>query len=80
MKKRASKVLAPEDVEQLLNDWVKLNEDILCLSETAVRQLLATEVAGRRRQQVLTRLYSRFSRMRLRRERRALFEEGKLPC
>lgn len=75
MKRKASvkNSLAPEDVEELLTNWVKLNKDILDLPFSAVQQLLAAEAHGRRRYQVMQRLYGRFSKLRRDHEQQELF-------
>lgn len=74
------RALASDDEARLLGDWALLNRDLLSLPEEAVRQLLTRAVKERRRRAVTLRIYARFSRLRLIRERRALLEHNRLPC
>jgi hypothetical protein len=77
-------VLAPEDVEKLLGDWLLLNTDIMELPLPALRQLIDAELGGKRRRQVLLRIYGRFNRLRALLEKQSLmrgeslWEDGKL--
>lgn len=63
----------------MLDNWIKLNQDIMSLPFTAVKQLLGVEAKGRRRPQVLLRLYGRYNKLREHTERFALMGEGRLP-
>lgn len=74
------RALTRADEEHLLGNWLLLNSDILELPELAVRQLLRRAIAEKRRKQVVLRLYARFSRLRMLRERDALITRGAMPC
>lgn len=63
------KALADADVVELLSSWQRLNDDLLQLSEAAIEQLIAAEMAGKKRPMFLKRLHHRFNRLRLVRER-----------
>jgi hypothetical protein len=65
-------VLASDDVEGILSNWVRLLEDVLVLPLPALRQLIDAELAGKRRPQVLLRLYGRFNRLRAIEEKQKL--------
>lgn len=76
-------VLASDDVEKLLGDWLLLNSDIMELPLPALRQLIDAELGGKRRPQVLLRIYGRFNRLRALAEKysllrgETLWEDGK---
>lgn len=57
-----------------LESWVVLNENIGELSEDDCLKLLKKEQEGRRRVQFILRLYGRFNRLRVIRERELLFQ------
>lgn len=66
--------LSVEAVEELLGSQALLNQELMALSLESVRQLLIEEVAGRRRQFFLRRLYGRYNKLRYRRELAAVLK------
>lgn len=77
-----SSYLAAADVERLLapgrEGWAGLNADIMALPPEALRELLEAEVVGRRRQEVIRRIYGRYHRLRAREELASLLN-GRVP-
>lgn len=52
--------------------WVELNDVLRTADEKFCAALIEAELAGKRRQQITTRIWSRFNRMRGARERAEL--------
>lgn len=77
--KKPLKALSPEESASLLDNWIRLNQDIMGLPFQAVKQLLEAEAKGRRRPQVLLRLYGRYNKLREHTERFELMKDGTLP-
>jgi hypothetical protein len=68
----------PDD--DLLGNWERFNKMLATLvSEQELVAFMRWEVKTRNRPHFLERLYGRFSRLRMTRERDALLSEGKLP-
>ncbi len=67
-----SDVLASDDVEKILGNWLVLNADLLELPLPALRQLIDAELAGKRRRQVILRIYGRYNRLRAIHEKQTL--------
>lgn len=65
-------LLSAEGIEELLNDWVLLNDQLMSLSAAAVRQLLIAEANGRKRQAFLRRLFGRYNKLRGKAEMEAI--------
>jgi hypothetical protein len=74
--------LAAADVESLLTPgrqgWAVLNDYVMSLPPEALKQLIEAEVAGRRRQEVIRRIYGRLNRLRAHEEVEQLMR-GELP-
>lgn len=59
------------DAKDVLKDWTSLNDYLReCKSEKELDTLLKAEVKGKGRGVFLSRIYSRFNRLRAARERR----------
>lgn len=61
----------------ILNQWLQLNEQLMGMPETEVQRLLEVEKAGRARLRVMLRLYHRLSKLRSQREKRELATHAK---
>lgn len=74
--------LAAADVEALLapgrQGWAGLNADIMSLPPMALKELLEAEIVGRRRQEVIRRIYGRLNRLRAH-EEYTMLQNGRLP-
>jgi hypothetical protein len=57
------------DIEKTLKTWKSLNEVVLTADETTCRMLIEEEIKGRKREQFIMRLFSRYNRVRAARER-----------
>lgn len=64
-------------LDEVLSTWVTLNQVLPRCSEQCAKDLLDAELSGRRRQQFLLRIHSRYNRMRAGRERKELRAEAK---
>lgn len=65
------------DKVNLLRDWVKLNKEIMFMSEEEIDALLQQELESKARLRVLMRLYNRFSKLRGAREKVTLAQNSK---
>jgi stalled ribosome rescue protein Dom34 len=72
-------LLSAVAVEQLLASQELLNEQLKTLSLTALRQLLQSEMRGRRRVFFISRLHGRYTKLRAQQERAALLRGESWP-
>jgi len=66
-----------EQADELLRNWVVLNQKLMSLDEKNVVQLIEHEKKHKARIRILLRLHNRFSRLRGERERAELASHAK---
>lgn len=65
----------PSEKNEVLDNWAKLNEYLMAVSEDQVVELLTAEKAGKARLRVMLRIFNRLNKLRATREK---LELGKL--
>ena len=70
----------PIPADDPLGNWNTFNDNLReTFNEKELFALMNIELKGRRREHYLERLYGRFNKLRMQRERNALIVDGKLP-
>lgn len=72
MRRTKRKTKQETDLQDVLKTWDGLNKFLMDTTEEMCQQLLDAEIAGKKRNQITMRIYSRFSKLRRERERNEL--------
>lgn len=59
----------PSEKNEVLDNWAKLNEYLMAVSEDQVVELLTAEKAGKARLRVMLRIFNRLNKLRATREK-----------